>query len=327
MRRREFIAGIGGATLGWPLAASAQPALPVIGFLSARTFAGMGPVLAEVYKGLADQGLVENRNFIAQLRWADDTNDRMPALVDDLVRRRVNLIVVMGSTPGALAAKAATQTIPIVFLVGTDPVEAGLVPSLARPGGNLTGVTIIAVELTAKNLSLMHELVPAATSIAVLLNPDNRTQAEAELREAQAAARTLGVRLLFLNASTPAEIDTAFVTLARERAGGLVVTGEAFFAQQDAQLVALAARYAVPTIYPFPQTVVAGGLMSYGTNLPDLQRQLGVYAGRVLKGEKPADLPVQRATRVDLALNLKTAKALGLTVPTSILLRAVEVIE
>jgi putative tryptophan/tyrosine transport system substrate-binding protein len=276
---------------------------------------------------LADQGYIEDRNFTVQLRWADDDYGRLPALAADLVRRRVDLIVALGTTPGALAAKAATQTIPIVFLVGTDPVDSGLVPSLARPGGNLTGVTILAVELVAKNLSLMHELVPSAGSIAVLINPGNRTQAETELRDVQAAARLLGVRLLILNASTPSEVDEAFATLLREGAGGLVVGGETFFYAQREQLIALAARSAVPTIYSVPSFFEAGGLMADGVSQADLYRQAGVYAGRILKGQEPADLPVQRATKVNLAVNLKAAKSLGLTVPQSILARADEVIE
>jgi putative ABC transport system substrate-binding protein len=327
MRRREFITLLGGVA-AWPVMARAQqPAVPVIGILSGATFEVMNDLLAWVYPGLADQGYVENRNFTVQLRWADDNYDRLPALAADLVRRRVDLIVALGTTPGALAAKAATQTIPVVFVVGTDPVDSGLVPSLARPDENLTGVTILVVELLAKNLSLMHELMPSAVSIAVLINPGNRTQAETELRDVQAAARILGVRLVILNASMPSEIDAAFATLMREGAGGLVVSGESFFYAHREQLIALAARYAVPAIYPSPSFFEAGGLMAYGASQADLYRQAGVYVGRVLKGHKPADLPVQRATKLNLSLNLKAARALGITVPTSILLRADEVIE
>jgi putative tryptophan/tyrosine transport system substrate-binding protein len=326
--RRDFITLLGGIAAARPLPAQAQQAaVPVIGILSGATFEIMNDLLAWVYPGLADQGYVESRNFTVQLRWADDVYDRLPALAADLVRRRVDLIFALGTTPGALAAKAATQTIPIVFLVGTDPVDSGLVPNLARPDGNLTGVTILVVELLAKNLSLMHELMPSAGSIAVLINPGNRTQAETELRDVQAAARILGVRLVILNASMPSEIEAAFATLMREGAGGLVVSGESFFYAQREQLIALAGRYAVPAIYPSPSFFEAGGLMAYGASQADLYRQAGVYVGRVLKGEKPADLPVQRATKLNLALNLKAAKALGITVPTSILLRADEVIE
>jgi putative ABC transport system substrate-binding protein len=322
IRRREFLTLVCGAAVAWPLVARAQQSdrMRRIGILSGATFEVMNGLLAWVYPGLADQGYVENRNFTVQLRWADDNYDRLPALAADLASRRVDLIVALGTTPGAIAAKAATQTIPIVFLVGTDPVDSGLVPNLARPDGNLTGVTILVVELLAKNLSLMHELT-------VLINPGNRTQAETELRDVQAAARILGVRLVILNASMPSEIDAAFATLMREGAGGLVVSGESFFYAQREQLTALAARYAVPAIYPSPSFFEAGGLMAYGASQADLYRQAGVYVGRVLKGDKPADLPVQRATKLNLALNLKVAKALGITVPTSILLRADEVIE
>ena len=261
------------------------------------------------------------------MRWADDKYDRLPVLVADLVRLRVDLIIALGTTPGALAAKSATQTIPIVFLVGTDPVEVGLVSSLARPGGNITGITVIVVELMAKCLSLVHELVPTANPVAVLLNPANRTQSEIELRDVQAAARMLGVRLLILNASTPDEIERAFATLTSARAGGLVVSGELLFLNQRDQLFALAARHGVPAIYTGGGAVAAGALMSYGTNFSEDYRQLGTYAGRILKGTKPADLPVRRPTKVGLGINLKIAKALGIEVPTSILLFADEVIE
>jgi putative tryptophan/tyrosine transport system substrate-binding protein len=326
IKRRDFIALLGGAAV-WPLVGRAQAALPVIGILSGATFESMNALLAWFYPGLESEGFIENRNFTTQFRWADDNYDRLPALASDLVRRRVDLIVALGTTPGAQAAKAATRTIPIVFLVGTDPVEVGLVPSLARPGGNLTGVTILVVELLAKNLSLMHELVPSASSIGVLINPANPSQAETELRDAQTAARTLGVGLLALNARTPGEIETAFETLVRQGAGGLVITGETFFLFQRAQIAELAARYKVPAISGHPDYINAGGLMSYGTSLADIYGGAGVSAGRILKGEKPADLPVQQATKVELAINLKAAKALGLTVPLSLLGRADEVIE
>ena len=325
LRRREFITVLGGAA-AWSLAGRAQAALPVIGILSGTTFESMNAFLAWFYPGLESEGFIENRNFTTQFRWADDNYDRLPALASDLVRRRVDLIVALGTTPGALAAKAATQTIPIVFVVGTDPVEVGLVPSLARPGGNLTGVTLLVVELLAKNVSLMHELLPSASSIAVLINPSNPSQSEAELRGAQTAARTLGVHLLALNARTPSEIETAFETLVREGAGGLVVTGEAFFFLQRAQVAALAARYKVPAI-TIGHPDDAGGLMSYGTNSADTYRVAGVYAGRILKGAKPADLPVQAPTKYELVINLKTAKALGVTVPLTLRALATEVIE
>ena len=326
IRRRELITLLGGAA-AWPIAARAQAALPVIGILSGATFESMNAFLAWFYPGLESEGLAENRNFTTQFRWADDKYERLPALASDLVRRRVDLIVALGTTPGAQAAKAATQTIPIVFIVGTDPVEIGLVPSLARPGGNLTGATNLVVELLAKKLSLMHELVPSASSIGVLINPSNPSQAKVELSDAQTAARTLGVGLLPLNASTPLEIEAAFETLVREGAGGLVITGESLFLFQRAQIAALAARYKVPAIAGLHDYMNVGGLMSYGTNPADTFRAAGVYAGRILKGAKPADLPVQQATKIDLAINLKVAKALGITVPTSIRLLATTVIE
>jgi putative tryptophan/tyrosine transport system substrate-binding protein len=327
MRRREFIAGLGAAA-AWPVAARAQqPTSPVIGVLSGATFESMNALLAWMYQGLAGQGYTESQNFTVQFRWADDNYDRLPALAADLVRRRVNLIVALASTPAALAAKAATQTIPIVFLVGTDPVEVGLVPSLARPGANVTGITVLVVELTAKCLSLIHELVPAATPIGVLINPANRTQAEIELREVKAAAQTLGVRLLIVYASTPVEIEMAFATLAREQARALVVTGETLFLNQRNQLAALAARYRLPAIYANRITVEAGGLMGYGNNLPDSYRVLGAYAGRILKGETPADLPVQQPTKIGLSINIKAARALGLTIPETLLATADEVIQ
>jgi putative ABC transport system substrate-binding protein len=322
MKRRTFIAGLGSAA-AWPLAARAQASLPVVGILSGATFESMNAFLAWFYPGLASEGFIENRNFTTQFRWADDKYDRLPALAADLVRRRVDLIVALGTTPGALAAKAATQTVPIVFVVGTDPVEVGLVPSLARPNGNVTGVSLLHVELLAKNLSLMHELVPSASSIGVLINPVNPRQAAAETRDGQTAARMLGVRLLALYASTPSEIETAFETLVREGAGGLVVTGEAFFFFQRDQIAALAARYKVPAT-GFPGD---GLLMTYGANVADMYRQGGVYAGRILKGANPADLPVVQPTKLQLIINMKTAKTLGITFPTGLLVRADEVIE
>jgi putative tryptophan/tyrosine transport system substrate-binding protein len=327
MRRREFIAGLGGATV-WPVGARAQQAmLPVVGFLSGTHPGAVGSSITALHQGLADEGYIENQNFVAEYRWAEDNYDRLPVFAADLVRRRVAVIAVMASTPGALAAKAATQTIPIVFLVGTDPVKVGLVPSLTQPGANLTGVTIIVTELMAKWLSLMHELLPAASPIAVLLNPANPIQTEAELRDAQSAAQTLGVRLLILNASTPSEIEMAFARIASERAGALVVSGENLFFVQRDQILMLAARYAVPAVYPYADLVTAGGLMSYGANTLDVWSVFGSYVGRVLKGENPAKLPVQRGTKIGLAVNLNAAKALGIAVPTSILLRADRVIE
>jgi putative ABC transport system substrate-binding protein len=327
MKRREFIAGFGAAAM-WPLAARAeQPAVPVIGFLSSQSLEAYRERLHAFHQGLAETGYVEGRNAAVEYRWANGENDRVPVLATELMRRRVAVIVVVGSTPGALALKAATRTIPIVFLIGPDPVAAGVVASLSRPGGNLTGVTVSNVEVIAKRLELLHELVPAATTVAILVNPTNSAATEAETRELEAAAHVIGVGLLPLYASTPREIEAAFETLVQERAGALLVSGESFFSAQSAQLIALAARHAVPTIYQNRAHTAAGGLMSYGTDRLDSVRQVGVYAGRILKGDKPADLPVQQATKIELAINMKTAKALGLTFPTALLVRADEVIE
>jgi putative ABC transport system substrate-binding protein len=281
--------------------------------------------LAALRQGLAETGFVENQNLAIEYRWAENDYGRLPSLAADLVRRAVSAIIVY-TTPGAQAAKAATQTIPIVYFIGTDPVKVGLAASLARPGGNLTGVTAINVGLIAKCLSLMHELVPAAT-IAVLVNPANPSQTETETSEVQTAAAALGVRVLMLGASSAGEIDAAFARLAAERAGGLVVSGEYFFDTQGDRLVTLAARYAVPTIYQYPHHATTGGLISYAASLTDVYRLVGLYTGRILKGEKPGDLPVVQPTKFELAINLKTAKALGLTVPPNLLATADEVIE
>jgi putative tryptophan/tyrosine transport system substrate-binding protein len=328
MRRRDFITLLGAAAAAWPLAARAQqPALPVIGFLSGATFEMMRGYVAAFHRGLADAGFSEGRNVAIEYRWAEGHNDRLPALATDLVHREVTIIVVGGSTPGALAAKAATQAIPIVFLVGPDPIKLGLVVSLNRPGGNITGITILNVELIAKCFELMHSLMPPATTIAVLVNPANIPQAATERGIVQDAARVLGTRVVFLNASSPSEIESAFATLVGERLGALVVSGENFFLTQRDRLVDLAANHAVPTIYAYREYVVAGGLMSYGTDISDAYRHVGVNTGRILKGEKAADLPVQQVTKVELILNLKTAKALGLSIPIPLLGRADEVIE
>jgi putative ABC transport system substrate-binding protein len=325
MRRRDFITLLGGAT-AWPLAARAQQGAPqVIGILG-----GAMPSRANIagfFAGLAEAGYHENRNLRAEYRWAEDDYTRLPALAADLARRQVAAIVVMASTPGALAVKAATQTIPAIYLVGTDPVEVGLAASLARPGGNLTGVTIIGVELIAKCLSLMHELVPSATTIAVLVNPGNRVQTETETRDVEAAARALGLRVVILNASSKDDLERAFETMAAEGAGALVVSAEAFFSIHTSEVVALTARYRMPGIHQYRNFTLAGGLMNYGPNVSKAYEIIGNYTARILKGEKPADLPVQQATRIDLTINLKTAKALGLTVPITLLGRADEVIE
>src|SRR5262245_58149380 len=327
MKRREFITLLGGAA-AWPLAAWAQqPAIPVIGYLSGATFKAMREYVAAFHRGLADEGFFEDRNVAIEYRWAEGHNERLPALATDLVRRQVAIIVVGSSTPGSLAAKAATQTIPIVFQIGTDPVKVGLVASLARPGGNITGITIINVELIAKCLELMHNLMPPATTIAVLVNPANIPQTATEKVVLDDTARALGARMMILNASSPSEIEAAFATLVGERVGALVVSGENFFLTQRDRLVELAADHSMPTIYAYREFVAAGGLMSYGASVSDANRRVGVNTGRILKGAKPADLPVEQITKIEFIINLKTARALGLQMPLHLLQFADEVIE
>ena len=328
LKRREFITLLGGAAAVWPLAARAQqPTMPMIGYLSGATFEAMREYVAAFHRGLADGGFFEGRNVAIEYRWAEGDNERLPALATDLVRREVAIIVVGSSTPGALAAKAATQTIPIVFQIGTDPVKVGLVASLARPGGNITGITVINVELIAKCLELMHNLMPPATTIAVLVNPANIPQTATERAVLQDTTRALGARTMILNASRPSEIESAFATLVGERVGALVVSGENFFLTQRDRLVELAADHAMPTIYANREFVTAGGLMSYGASVADANRRVGVNTGRILRGEKAGDLPVEQVTKVELIVNLKTAKTLGITVPLPLLGRAYEVIE
>jgi putative tryptophan/tyrosine transport system substrate-binding protein len=326
MKRRTFITLLGGAATAWPLAVRAQQsAMPVIGVLDGRSADESTPLVAALRRGLNETGFVEGRNVAIEHHWAHGQYDRLPALAADLVRRQVTVIATSGNA-SALAAKTATATIPIVFLTGADPVQAGLVASLSRPGGNLTGVTSLGVELGPKRLELLHELVPAATTIAILVNPANRS-AEIQVRDMQAAARTLGLELHILQASTEREIDAAFAALTRLRAGALVISPEAFFNSRSEQLAALTVRHAVPAIYTYREFAAAGGLMSYGGSITDSYRQAGIYVGRILKGEKPADLPVQQSTKVELIINMKTAKALGLTVPFALLGRADEVFE
>ena len=325
--RREFMMLLGG-TAAWPLAAHAQqPAMPTVGLLNGGVAADAAAGNAAAFrKGLGETGYVEGRNVAIEERWAEGQYDRLPALAADLVRRRVAVIAAPGGLPQALAAKAATQTIPIVFSIGGDPVAIGLVASLNRPGGNLTGVVQLNVDVTGKRLQLLHEMLPTATSIAFLVNPTSR-QTDAETSEAQNAARILGVHLVILNASSPSDIEATFATVFQERVNALLVSSDQLFTGRREQLVALAARYGVPAIYQFRVFAEAGGLMSYGTNLLDVYRLLGNYSGRILKGDSPADLPVQQATKDELVINLKTAKALGLTVPITLLGRADEVIE
>jgi putative tryptophan/tyrosine transport system substrate-binding protein len=326
MMRREFMSLLGGAA-AWPLAARAQQAaMPVIGFLHSASPGPYARVLPGFHQGLKEAGYTEGRNVAVEYRWAEDRYDRLPALAADLVDRHVTVIAAP-VTPAALAAKAATTTIPIVFLVGGDPVAIGLVASLARPGGNLTGVTNLTAQVGPKRLELLHALVPTAITVAVLVNPSSPELAEPQSQELQVAARSLGLQLHVLNASTEREIDMAFATVVQLRPGGLVIVPDPFFTNSSERLAALALRHAIPTIFQNPEFTAAGGLMSYGSNLRDLLRWSGLYTGRILKGEKPADLPVQQATKVELIINLKTARALGLEVPTSILVRADEVIE
>jgi len=323
MRRRQFIAGLGSAA-AWPLAARAQQRTQlIIGYLSGEM--GGDFLIIPFRQGLKDSGYIEGQNVAIEYRLADGQYDRLPALAADLVRRQVTVIVAVG-TPAALAAKAATATIPIVFQSAGDPVELGFVASLSRPGGNLTGVTSLNVEVEPKQLELVHEVVPTATVIALLVNPANQL-AERTTRDAQVAARTLGLRLHVLHASTERDFDTAFATLDQLRAGALVIGPDALFLSRGEQLGALALRHAVPAISPYREFAAAGGLMSYGTDFPTLYRPVGAYTSRILKGEKPSELPVQQAVKVQLVINMKTAKALGITFPITLLGRADEVIE
>ena len=327
MRRRAFIAALGGAA-AWPLAARAQQrAMPVVGFLNPASLESRRDLVAAFHQGLAESGYVEGRNLAIEYRWAEGRNDRLPVMAADLVQRRVAVIVAVDGTAAALAAKAATSTVPIVFLVGADPVELGLVTSLSRPGGNMTGVGALAVGTVAKRLQVLHELVPAAAEIAFLRNPTNPYFSELETRELSTAAGSLGVRLLLLNASDVHEMEAAFANLVVQRADALLVGTDPFFITARDQLVALVNLHAVPAIYPFREDAVAGGLISYGASNRDGYRVVGGYTGRILSGENPADLPVQQAAKLEMVLNLKTAKALGITFPLSLLGRADEVIE
>jgi putative ABC transport system substrate-binding protein len=327
MRRREFISVIGSAAVSWPLAVHAQQALPVIGFLQGASPGPYARFLPAFHQGLKEAGYTEGGNVAVEYRWAEDRYDRLPALAADLVDRHVAVITATGSTPAALAAKAATTTIPIVFAVGIDPVAIGLVASLSRPGGNLTGVANVTGEVGPKRLEMLHAVVPTETTIALLVNPKSPAISEPHSQELQVAAGRLGLQLHVLNASTEQEIDTAFATLVQLRAGGLVISPDALFTSRAEQLATLALRHRVPAIFQYPEFTAAGGLMSYGADYRDDLRLSGLYTGRILKGEKPADLPVQQSTKVQLIINLKTANALGLTMPTALLVRADEVIE
>jgi putative ABC transport system substrate-binding protein len=326
MRRREFIALLGGAAAVWPLAASAQPAMPVIGFLSGTSSAPFAHLVVAYRQGLREMGYVEGRNLAIEFRWAEGQYDRLPDMAADLVRRQVAVITTTGGDPAALAAKAATTIIPIVFTAGTDPVKSGLVASLSRPGGNATGVFILTAVMEGKRLGLLQELVPTVTRIAVLLNP-TYTAPEAQLKEVEEAARTLGLETQVLHASTELDLDTTFATLGQLRVGALQVCADPSFNSRRDHIVALAARHAIPAIYEQREFAVAGGLASYGTSLNDAYYQLGIYTGRVLNGDKPADLPVMQSTKYEFIINLKTAKALGLEISPTLSARADEVIE
>ena len=328
MRRREFITLMGGAAVAWPLATQAQQsAMAVIALLNGGAAEAQTGSIAAFREGLGETGLVEGRNVIVEYYWIDGQYDRVPALVADLIRRRVAVIASPGFPTGALVAKAATATIPIVFGVGDDPVKLGLVVSLARPGGNVTGINFFMHEIVSKRLGLLRELVPNAARVAVLVNPGNAAAAEATLAEARRVAPTLGMEILAFNASTVAEIDAAFAAIARERADALLVGGDAFLNSRRAQFATLAARDKLPMIGGTREATLAGGLMSYGAGTANMFRQVGIYAGSIVKGTKPADLPVLQSTKFELVINLQTAKALGLAVSPALLGRADEVIE
>jgi ABC-type uncharacterized transport system substrate-binding protein len=327
VNRREFVA-LAGAAAAWPFSARAQqPATPVIGLLDQRSPDALADRLRGFRQGMKDAGFVEGQNAAIEYRWAENQMDRLPELAADLVRRQVAVIVTPGGLPSALAAKAATSTIPIVFVVSEDPVRLGLVASLARPGGNLTGFNFFSGELTAKRLELLRELVPASTRVAVLVNPANAPNTETTLKEVEPAARAMGLQIQVLNASTIREINAAFAAFARERPDALFVGIEPFFNGRRTQLVHLATRHAVPASYPARDFAEAGGLMSYGANIADVWRQVGSYAGLILKGAKPADLPVVQSSKFELVINTQTATMLGLDVPPMLLARADEVIE
>ena len=326
MKRRDFIALVGSATT-WPLVARAQKApMAVVGFLGAPAAQRYERYAAAIRQGLTEAGFIEGQNLTIEYRWADGHYDRLPPLANDLVDRHVSAIVTIGGAPATVVARAATSTIPIVFNITADPVKLGLVASLSRPGGNVTGIAMLGVELEAKRLELLHEVAPTAALIGVLLNPTN-PQSKIQLEDVQTAARAINQRIRIANASTEQELDAAFQTLAQERAGALLVGQDTFFTSQPALFATLSARHAIPAFSPWRAHVEAGCLMSYGANLLDAYRQAGVYAGRVLSGERPAELPVVQAVKFELVINLNTAKALGLTVPPTLIARADEVIE
>jgi putative ABC transport system substrate-binding protein len=326
MKRREFITLLGGVAAAWPLTAQAQQPLPVIGFLNSSSPDGYAPMASAFRQGLKETGYVDGHNVAIEYRWAEGRNDRLPSFVADLVQRKVNVIAAT-TTAAALAAKAATTTIPIVFETTSDPVQLGLVASLNRPGGNVTGVTQTNMEIAPKRLELLHELVPTASVMALLVNPTDPALAESATKELQEAASILGLKLHVMQASTDRDFDAVFAKLIQLRAGGLVIGSDPFFTSRSQQLAKLTVDHAVPAVYQFREFAVAGGLLSYGAAITDAYRLAGNYTGRVLRGDKPADLPVQQATKVEMIINLKTAKALGLNVPNPLIGRADEVIE
>ena len=327
IKRREFITLLAGAAAAWPLAARAQqPAVPVVGILASVSPAPYAGFIAAIKEGLQQTGYIEGRNVTIEYRWAEGHYDRLPQQAIELVDRGVAVIILVGGGPTIAVAKAATATIPIVFVMGDDPVKSGAVTALNRPGGNATGVNLLTVAMEAKRLQLLHELVPNVAVVAIIVNPNNPQAAE-QLQDLRAAARTLGVEVEVFKAGSPSDIDTAFASLVGRRAGALLVAADAFFNTRREQFVVLTARHALPAIFHFREFAAAGGLMSYGPSLTDAYRQDGIYAGRILKGEKPAEMPVQQAVKIELVINLQTARALGLTIPLPLLGRADEVIE
>jgi putative tryptophan/tyrosine transport system substrate-binding protein len=328
MRRREFITLLGGAAVAWPMVARAQqPPMPVVGFISGRSPGDSARVAGAFRRGLGEAGYVEARNLTVEYHWLDGRYELLPSLMADLVRRGVTVIATPASNPAALAAKAATTTIPIVFGVGADPIKLGLVASLARPGGNATGINFFSADITAKRLGLLHDLVPRATRIAALVNPGNASSDEAVQRDLPEAARAIGLQVELLNASTNREIEAAFAAMLRDRADALLVTPDGFFVSRRVQLATFAARYGIPSVHSSREEVEAGALMSYGPDLLEVHRQGGAYTGQILKGAKPADLPVLQSTKFEFVINMQTARLLGLEVPNSIQLLADEVIE
>jgi ABC-type uncharacterized transport system substrate-binding protein len=327
VRRREFITLLGGAAVTWPLAARAQQVpVPLIGFMSSRSSAESGYLVAAFRKGLSEDGYIEGRNVAIEFRWANGRYDQLPALAADLIKQRIAVLAALGGEPSALAAKAATSAIPIVFTIGGDPMKIGLVASMNRPGANATGVSLLAIEPEAKRLAMLHELVPKAALIAVLINP-NFGDFESRSRQLSAAARTLGRRIEYYRASTDAELEQAFDRIAQENAAALLPAGDAFFDSRRERIVAFAAQSRLPTIYQFREFATAGGLMTYGISITEGYRQTGIYAGQILKGARPGELPVHQSIKFELVINLKTAKALGIEIPANLLALADEVIE